>query len=51
MLLNQIDLTRQENLRNIIQAALEEPAFAKAWAEGNSMTLEQAVAYALEENE
>ena len=51
LLFDQFDLTRQENLRNVIQAALEEPAFAKAWAEGNSMTLDQAVAYALEENE
>jgi hypothetical protein len=27
---------------------LDETAFQKAWAEGSSMTVEQAVAYALE---
>ena len=30
-------------------AALGDAAFAAAWAEGRAMTLEQAVAYALEE--
>jgi len=43
------DPPRQENLRNSIQAALGEEAFSKAWAEGESMTLDQAVTYALEE--
>ena len=32
------------------RAALDEAAFAKAWTEVQEMTLEQAVAYALEEN-
>jgi len=31
------------------RAALGEEAFAAAWAEGRAMTLEQAIAYALEE--
>lgn len=31
------------------RAALSEPAFASAWAEGQAMTLEQATAYALEQ--
>jgi len=39
----------RESLRCAIQTALGEQAFAKAWAEGESMTLEQAVAYALDE--
>jgi hypothetical protein len=30
---------------------LEENAFAVAWAEGQAMSLEQAVAYALEDEE
>jgi hypothetical protein len=29
--------------------SLDEEAFATAWAEGRAMTLEQAVAYALDE--
>ena len=33
------------------RAALGEEAFAKAWAEGQAMTLEQAVEYALEDKE
>jgi hypothetical protein len=32
-----------------IRAALGEAAFEAAWAEGRAMTLEQAVAYALDE--
>ena len=32
-----------------IRAALNEEAFAAAWAEGRAMSLEQAIAYALEE--
>ncbi len=31
-----------------IRAQLDEPTFAAAWAEGQAMTLEQAIAYALE---
>jgi hypothetical protein len=30
--------------------SLDEEAFATAWAEGRTMTLEQAIAYALEES-
>jgi hypothetical protein len=33
----------------VARAQLGETAFAAAWAEGRAMTLEQAVAYALEE--
>ena len=32
-----------------LRAALSAEAFAAAWAEGRAMTLEQVVAYALEE--
>ena len=45
------DRVRRDTIRSAIQTALGEQAFAKAWAEGNSMNLEQAVAYALDENE
>ena len=31
-----------------VRASLDEPTFAAAWAEGRLMTLEQAIAYALE---
>jgi hypothetical protein len=34
-----------------IRAALDESQLAAAWAEGRAMTLEQAVAYALDEQE
>lgn len=34
----------------VTRAALGEEAFAAAWAEGSAMTIEQAVAYAMEEN-
>ena len=43
------ELSRQESLRNAIHAELGERAFAKAWAEGETMTLDQAAAYALDE--
>ncbi len=33
----------------IVRSQLDEEAFAKAWAEGRRMSMEQAVAYALEE--
>jgi hypothetical protein len=33
------------------RAALGEEAFASAWAEGEAMTLEQAIAYALEDEQ
>jgi hypothetical protein len=33
----------------LLRAALGGPAFAAAWAEGRAMSLEQAVAYALDE--
>jgi hypothetical protein len=33
-----------------VRAALSEEAFAAAWAEGEAMTQEQAVVYALEES-
>ena len=33
----------------VVRAALSQDAFAAAWAEGRAMTLEQAVAYALDE--
>lgn len=37
-----------ENNMRMIQKNLEDPIFTKAWEEGHAMTLEQAVAYALE---
>ncbi len=40
---------KQERLAADAQDALGEAAFAAAWAKGRAMTLEQAVAYALEE--
>ncbi|HZO88252.1 MAG TPA: tetratricopeptide repeat protein, partial [Chthonomonadaceae bacterium] len=42
---------REEYARNqaIVREALGEAAFAAAWEEGRAMTLEQAIAYALEE--
>lgn len=50
LLLYQVYIPEQENLRSTIQTALGEQAFAKAWAEGETMTLDQTVAYALDEN-
>ena len=51
------DVERAPNLRADddphvaeVCSALGEEAFAAAWAEGRAMTLEQAVAYALEES-
>jgi hypothetical protein len=35
-------------LAGIVREQLDEAAFAAAWAEGQAMTLEQAIAYALE---
>ena len=32
-----------------VQAQLDEPTFEAAWAEGQSMTIEEAIDYALEE--
>jgi hypothetical protein len=42
---------RVEYERNLatLRAALSEAAFAAAWAEGQAMTLERAIAYALEQ--
>jgi hypothetical protein len=42
---------QQTNVAEVAQVrtALGEPAFEAAWAEGGAMTLEQAVAYALDE--
>lgn len=41
---------RVERERQIeaVRALLDETAFAEAWAEGQAMTLEQAIAYAIE---
>jgi hypothetical protein len=35
----------------LVRSQLDEAAFAKAWAEGRTMTLEQAIKYALEDTE
>jgi len=43
------DFVRRDTIRSAIQTALGEQAFAKAWAEGEAMNLNQAVAYALDE--
>jgi predicted ATPase/DNA-binding XRE family transcriptional regulator len=46
-----MDMTDQKELDYYIatvRAQLDEAAFAKAWAEGRAMTMEQAVAFALE---
>ena len=47
-----LDLADQEDTdreQAQVRAALGETAFAVAWAEGRAMSLEEAVAYALEE--
>ena len=43
---------RGENDENVapVRAALSEESFATAWAAGKAMTMEQAIAYALEES-
>ena len=41
----------QDQIVAAARSALEENAFAAAWAEGRAMSLEQAVAYALEDEE
>jgi hypothetical protein len=43
------EVAETERDLTLIRAQLGEEAFAAAWAEGQAMTLEQAVAYALEE--
>ena len=47
----EVQVIRAINERDTAEtrAALGEAAFAAAWAEGRAMTLEQAVAYALDE--
>lgn len=44
-----LDLATYDHLTSAVRAALGEACFAVAWAEGQAMTLEQAVAIALEE--
>jgi hypothetical protein len=34
-----------------VRGQLDEPAFAKAWAEGRAMTMEQAMEFALKETQ
>ena len=41
--------SRTRAVETAARAALGEEAFARAWAEGQAMTLEQAVEYALSE--
>jgi hypothetical protein len=41
-------LREKVSLAGIVREQLDEAAFAAAWAEGQAMTLEQAIAYALE---
>lgn len=45
------DRTRLEELAAALRASLGEDAFAAAWAEGRAMTLDEAVAYALGEEQ
>jgi predicted ATPase/DNA-binding SARP family transcriptional activator len=42
---------RRKQIEEAIRAVTRDPAFAAAWAEGRAMSLEQAVAYALEEGD
>jgi hypothetical protein len=44
------DRTNYERSVTAARAQLDEATFAKAWAEGQAMTLDKAVAYALREN-
>jgi predicted ATPase/DNA-binding XRE family transcriptional regulator len=48
-LLEDIDQDEFQRLANLLRAQLDETTFSKVWAEGHAMTLEQAVAYALED--
>jgi hypothetical protein len=43
------DTPEYHRIRAEVRAHLDDTAFAAAWAEGRSMTLEQAIAYALED--
>ena len=43
------DRGKVERLRAAVRVTMGDEAFASAWAEGRAMTLEQAVAYALDE--
>jgi tetratricopeptide (TPR) repeat protein len=47
--LDRADRTESERNLAYVRAQLDEAAFTAAWMEGQAMTLEQAVAYALEE--
>jgi hypothetical protein len=46
-----VEQRRYDRYLAAARAQLDEPAFAQAWAEGQAMTLEQAVVYALEDRE
>jgi hypothetical protein len=46
-----IDQAEREQHVSALRAALGEPAFAAAWAEGRRLTPEQAIHVALEEDE
>ena len=45
------DRARLEELVTALRASLGEDAFAAAWAEGEAVSLDEAVAYAMEEQE
>ena len=47
--LSPVRRSRYERTVAAVRASLARQAFAAAWAEGRAMTLEQAIAYALEE--
>ena len=47
---SQIDRIEREREVETIRGLLDETAFVEAWAEGQAMTLEQGIAYALEES-
>jgi predicted neutral ceramidase superfamily lipid hydrolase len=43
-----VDRADYDRILAAVRAQLDEQTFAAAWAEGRAMTLEQAIAYALE---
>jgi predicted ATPase/DNA-binding XRE family transcriptional regulator len=45
------DQAERERLAKLLRTQLEEATFATNWAEGRAMTMEQAVAFALEKND
>jgi hypothetical protein len=48
LFLEPTDRADYERSVSVARERLDEPVFAAAWADGRAMTLEQAIAYALE---